>query len=516
MNSLACTTLLALLAVLAADDPSLNPAAPAAPAEPAAANPSPTAADDASAAEAASPADPPQANSEVTDPRTAPAAAPDDYDGSADTVHRTMQRWEHFQQLGDLPPEDGSAPAWLGLLLPAEVFSGARQDLADLRLVDAAGQEIPFVVRVLRSETQERALEAERFNDGVVDQSTRELSLDLGETPPEHNQVDVLMTGDEFRRAARLEGSDDGRQWSRLAERPLARISSDRSTTKLDNRRLTYPPSRFRYLRLRIEADPLVDRDQPCEVTRVTVHYEEELPGEYSTWRAFLGDREATRTHHRPSSSWRLHLGWQQVPVERLLLHVADAELARDFEVEGAGPTFAETERQTLASGTLFRRPGQPREPLVIQFAEMRVTDVRLSLIDYNNPPVALERVEVQAAARELVFASTPARPRPWRLYYGHPQAESPQYDLERNLPATLRPSPRRLTLLERQSNPVFEPEPPPMSERWPWLIYLVLGSVSVVLCGILWDVGRRVIAQHDRQTTPSSGPSSAGSGGLA
>lgn len=418
-----------------------------------------------------------------------------------DERHQALMRWQYFQELRHdaLHPASTADAPWISCILPADVFSGARLDLADLRLIDADGQEVPFVVRVLRRELRDEAFKAQRFNETLVEEDVRELSLDLGESPPEHNQVEILTEGDEFRRLARLEGSDDGQQWRKMAERPLVRYANERTdAAKLDNRRLHYPPSRFRYLRVRVEPDPLVDREKPADVRSVTVHYSVESPGEYVTWPIRLEPREATRTRNSPSSTWFVEFSGSQIPVERLRLNVRETDLARDYQLEMSGPTTADSTFLPITSGTLLRRPDKASSALEIEFPEQQVTRLRLSMIDYNNPPLTLDGVEAFAPARQLVFAPSPKRPGPLRLYYGNPKAEPPHYDLERNLPSTLVPPPSRQPLAERQMNPAYQPAPPPLSERLPWMIYVVLSTVSVVVAGVLLDVGRRAVRHHD------------------
>ena len=39
---------------------------------------------------------------------------------------------------------------------------------------------------------------------------------------------------------------------------------------------------------------------------------------------------------------------------------------------------------------------------------------------------------------------------------------------------------------------------PLPFTERWPWLIYVVLSAVSIMLGAIIVNLYRAAIAQHD------------------
>jgi hypothetical protein len=43
-------------------------------------------------------------------------------------------------------------------------------------------------------------------------------------------------------------------------------------------------------------------------------------------------------------------------------------------------------------------------------------------------------------------------------------------------------------------------PEPKPFTERWPWLIDVVLASAGVALAAIIVSLGRRAIAHADAQ----------------
>ena len=65
---------------------------------------------------------------------------------------------------------------------------------------------------------------------------------------------------------------------------------------------------------------------------------------------------------------------------------------------------------------------------------------------------------------------------------------------------AALDPAPVRIPWAGagKQDNPIYQPTPKPWTERWPWLVYMVLGVASVVLLGILIVLGRQAMARHD------------------
>ncbi len=132
------------------------------------------------------------------------------------------------------------------------------------------------------------------------------------------------------------------------------------------------------------------------------------------------------------------------------------------------------------------------------EFPEVTASRLRLVVIDHNNPPLDVRSATLAAPARQVVFASQAGRTGPLRLYVGNPKAAPPEYDFARNLPARLDPPPTRLTLGPGRPNPVFRPEPRPWTERWPWLIYVVLGSIATVLGGIILSLARKAITLYD------------------
>jgi len=87
-------------------------------------------------------------------------------------------------------------------------LANARDDAADLRIFDAASNPVPYELRVLRSGRSAETYEAAEVSRVTVGDAT-EITLDLGENPPEHNQVQINVEGDRFRRAVSVFGSED-------------------------------------------------------------------------------------------------------------------------------------------------------------------------------------------------------------------------------------------------------------------------------------------------------------------
>ncbi len=397
--------------------------------------------------------------------------------------------WEWFQEVQ--LPASRQARYFASRLTPSG-FDKAQLDLRDLRLRDDRGQEVPYALRVRHTVDEQISLPAREFNRATLLDRSVELSLDLGEVPGEHNELELATSGSNFRRRVLLEGSDTSKTWSSLLEKAYVMHYQVESRV-LERRKLHYPSSRFRYLRVRLFADASNPEDTP-KFERVTVRRTIRVPGRYLTLPARLGPREAVRGDGGPGSAWYVDLD-AQVPCERLSVEVADGDFVRPFRLQVADP--GEPPR-FLASGEWRRRAGRERKPLEIAFPEVNARRLRLVVTDHANPALTISGVQYTAAAREVIFSAANELAGPMRLYFGNPQAESPHYDFAANLPAQLEPAPVEVPLGPLERNPVYQPPLKPLTERWPWLVYWVLGAASLVLLAILGVLAREAILQHD------------------
>ncbi len=423
--------------------------------------------------------------------------------------------WKWFQPI--LAPEEDSEgiedaeSPWTDFLIPPGVFAEAAVELDDLRIYTASGEEVPYALRVRRERSSTEEVPAEVFNRSLTPDGARELSLELNAASIEHNEVEVGMPGNDFRRRATLEGSPDGETWRMLAEDNLIRFA--RGNERIEDVRLRHPPGRFRYLRLRVYPDPAVD-DEPVEIGQVTVRRRIAVAGEDLELVADFGPREATREAGAPASAWMIPLGGQQVPVDRIEIQTPEQDFVRDYVIQYAGPPGPRVRFRQIGAGTWRRREGESPQPLTAEFSEVRAARLRLIVIDHSNPPLRVDEIHFAAPARQVVLPRSEQNESELRLYYGNPEATAPRYDFARNLPDRLEPAPVRTGLGPRQDNPNYVPPPVPVTERWAGMIYVVLTAVSLVLAAVIFSVGRTTIALHDGGTEEPSDASNGSAGG--
>ena len=372
------------------------------------------------------------------------------------------------------------------LVVPLPVMDKARADLADLRLFDSDNREVPYAIRVRRDLDERREIPTRLFNYAFAGPSTSEVTVDLGDNPGEHNEIEVDTNGTNFRRQVVIEGSDEGREWKTLSsDGVLFSFSSQNNVA--ESQKISYPTSRYRYLRVKVSRDPITDRETPM-VTSVKVMMAVREKGLLSTWDVPVPSYQLQRNQGAHATVWTLDLGGR-VPCDRLSLDIHEDSFSRPFQVE----TIDDPQNiHLIASGDLTRHYGEQTKPLVIYFNEETVArKLRLQITDYSNPTLNIESIRASAPARQLVFELKSPASQPLRLYFGNEKVSAPHYDFEKEVAARLSREPLQSRLGDVSSNPEYKPEPKPLTERAPWLIYIVLAVSSIALAFVLLSLAR-------------------------
>ena len=398
--------------------------------------------------------------------------------GLSVAAQTSFSYWPYYLEV---TPEKNS-PGLYDVIVPLAVFD--KSGLGDMRLYDSANREIPYAIRVRKEIDEVQRFEGNLFNHAQVG-SASEVSVDLGEDPDEHNQVEIETSGSNYRRQVSIEGSDNARDWRMLNNNSLV-ISFTSENNTVESNRVSYPTSRYRYLRARVQRDTLSDDAAP-QITAVTAIMAIREKGQFASWSVPVPSYTLLRNQGAHATAWIIDLG-ARAPCDRLTLQIDDESFSRPFEVE----SFDDPQNASLiTSGTLTRHSGNDK-PLVIVFDEEEtVRKLRLLITDHSNPTLNITSIQASAPARQLVFELKEPISKPLRLYFGNDTVPAPHYDFENELQSKLSTEPVHSTFGNAITNPEYQPEPRPLTERAPWLIYIVLVVSSIALAFILFSLAR-------------------------
>ena len=405
------------------------------------------------------------------------------------------------ENLADWPTRFALAPAeakpgtLVGLTLPPEVFGKSKPGQDDLRLADANGEAIPYALRVRTPRDVPEVRAGKPINAGTRPDGTLECSIDLGDNPGEHNEVFVPLSGRSYHRAVRVEGGDDNKTWNVLLKDGLL-INLSPGRQVIDQRRFSYPPSRYRYLRVQVGKDAVPEANA-VKLESFQVLRNVRLPGVTDTHVGHVTRSDPGRYGNAYATATLIDLGAERVPVSGLLIEVEQGEFAR--------PYFLEAENEAgwfmVTQGEL--RPNLMGGLIPVRFPETPARRLRLQVIDASNTPLTIRSARFEVVRRELLFRLPADTKTPLYLYAGNPQAQPPGYDFATQLSAEAKAEAMG-SVSAGEANPAYVPPPVAWSEQHPRLIDGVLGFAGVVLAAILAALARAAI-RRDAAFVPES-----------
>jgi hypothetical protein len=349
------------------------------------------------------------------------------------------------------------------------LFAHTKRELADLRILDSGGDQVPWRMRPLAGSTRP-PLPVLLLNSGTRDGAAVAL-LDLGPNVGIHDQVVLDIPDRDFVGKVEVSGSDKRRDpFTRLSTTVIYDISGAppaRSTAAV------YRPSDFRYLSLRAT--------EVSEIAGASVIASGGSQPE-------LLERSVRSTQVRSNARLTIvtvDLGYRNMPVDEIRVLASTTLYDRPVQIEASNTG----ERYVLyAQGRVFRFPESVDATIPI---EGRHRYLRLTIENGDDAP--LEGLRVEALARpRTVFVSEGFEP-PYRLFYGNPRLGPPEYDFAQ---APLEPDSAADATLGREAlNPAWEaPEDTrSFTARHPQVIKAALAlAAAVLLFGAFLALRRR------------------------
>ncbi len=393
--------------------------------------------------------------------------------------------WNQWRYSRPLELDPNQAGELARVTVPPGVYAQARPRLDDLRLVDDAGQEVPYVLYA-RQRTEQRQWRATKLEDvDFVPVHHTQISVmlaiaDLGENPEPHNTLILDSTENNFLAWVAVEASDDRRKWAVVRERaPIYRFRQDQLE---GNQVVTYADSRARYLGVRmLLLEPRQFSLVGCRVAQRVVEEAERAP-----WPATLAPDAAATPKQ---TAWVADLGGV-VPVAEVRFETPAAEFHRPVQLS------ASTDGQNwflVGSSDIYRisvgsvplgssKTESVGENLRVEFSETETRYLRVAVFNRNNPPLDALRAEIFSTPRHLVFR--PSLGRRYRLLYGNITAEKREYELARLINPEQMQAASLAALGPEQATPNWS-DARPWTELHPWLLWAALGLAVIVLGGL-------------------------------
>ena len=299
--------------------------------------------------------------------------------------------------------------------LPALTLDAAQPDLEDLRIVDAAGNQVPYLIERPAPEA-ESTLRPKEFRSTIEGGTTR-LVLETGTTAPIAG-VSPETPASQFVKAVEVEGSHDGANWRKLAGgEPIFQLPG--GAAKL---RVSFPEGGWKFLRLTVDgrrSDPVPFNGAQLHRARSTA------PAEAVSIRIKSRDESFGVTR------LALDLGASNLPLASLRIDTSEPLFTRSVTL--AIPEIAEDgiRERTLGEAVVYRVDvnGKSEARLDIPVEQkIKPRELFLLIRNQDSPPLSIDAVRGERRlARLIFFAHRPGR---YSLLSGNSQCAPPRYDL--------------------------------------------------------------------------------------
>lgn len=353
-------------------------------------------------------------------------------------------------------------------------LSRARELLADVR-VSMNGSSVPYVIwprerpeAPVPSPTEVRMVDPMLLPDGSF-----RATFDLAAGP--HDQLALMIDGDDFVRETRIESSVDGTRYGILDEGTrvyrirTAEVASESLVVR-------YPTSEARWVRVTLLAGKDGAKPRITGATRPSPGARRGGP-ERATIAPASVAQEPLREH---ASIVMVDMGAPGLPLTTVSLHVGTQAFERRVTVRASDDKRSWS---TVGSGLVYRArgPNGKQESLDVALGGTRARYLEVRIENGDDAPIAVHGATAWYAPLLLVTRAEQAGAA--SVLVGNADAEPPRYDLGTVLAREKARPTRTLSLKPAAANPSYVPPepkiapPPPLTERYrtPFLVVLVL-----------------------------------------
>lgn len=384
----------------------------------------------------------------------------------AESLPNAWKHW-HYSREVKLPPTNAARLA--SVTLPQDLYLHAQPRLADIRVIDDFGTEVPYVTVVHEGSTNSLRIPTGLHENSFVPGRYTQLVLDAGENARFHNGVRIETSETDFIEWVHVDASDDAHVWRIVQERaPIFRFEKEGREGK---QTVDYSENNARYLRVQI-----LRGEKQFQVSGASLVYKAVgLPERAPIDAKIVSDPSAPAG----STAWRIDFGGSAPNPAEVRFAMAPSEFVRNVEISASDDGV---DWEYAAQGEIYRfRQGDTiEEQLKVQISGDTLHRYwRATIVNGNDAPLPDVVPTLYFTPRHIAFEQQPERG--YRLLFGQSEAKEPQYDLSRRVNAK-REEPSVAGELGPEEINVNYSDPRPWTEQHEAFLWLLLGLAMVVL----------------------------------
>jgi hypothetical protein len=301
------------------------------------------------------------------------------------------------------------------------LLGGAKpRALSDLRLHDAAGNEVPYLL--IEPPPRAPAWRSATVLPIAATKTSSGFEADLG-APVDVDRIEIAGIAAPFLKRLRVEGSGDRAHWTVLAaDATIFDLPDD----KLRNLEVPFAHGDYRYLRVTWD-DRASARVQSVGAVRARLVGAGTPPPPMTIAVAFRA-----LPSERGKSRYRITLPGPHLPVAAIELQVSNPNVDRAATVSEPRLSGNAVAPVPLGSATLRRaeRDGAVAADTSVPISFPEGPDLDLAVDNGNNPPLSITAIVMRLAPQPWIYFES-ADGAPITATYGDPSLPPPHYDLE-------------------------------------------------------------------------------------
>jgi hypothetical protein len=343
----------------------------------------------------------------------------------------------------------------MAAVLDPEVHAATRDGYPDVRIVDEAGAEVPFLLE--QANHREIAKVREACPSDVVslrdrDGKSLEIVVQLRDQAPNADGLTIVTPLSDYEHRVKVFGAGGDRDWSSLVTDGL--IFDYKRFMDVRNRDISLTANESRRFRVEIEQGLDALESPFRELARVVEEGQKEKRLEVTQIqrRPFRIDRiDLWRTVEKQSELKPVHMDYPvrsiaieqdasekvtrialrtgREPLTGFRLVTSSRNFSRKVKVLIPVSQGVRTDWQELGQGTVNRTQirGFHQEQLELSFPEKRSELYRIVIENADNPPLEITSVKAEGKVYRLIFMAEEGRR--YHLEYGSDRADAPRYD---------------------------------------------------------------------------------------
>jgi hypothetical protein len=416
-----------------------------------------------------------------------------------------LSKWSHRASIEIKPtPEAGLVQ----VALSPEILDRAKPDLSDLRVVDAGGAEIGYVLRMAQRKTASTPLPTKLYNRTHLPGQHSAVTVEFGSKIIKNN-ITIHTNGTAFKRRVQVEGSDDGVTWEIVRKGALLfRVQKEaRKQAMVDSKSVDLPENDWQYLRVTVFNDP--EDAEAVEIDDVKASRKVTTPAQtvdVPVKSVSIKDKDRCTEIY-------LDLAYRNLPLSEVSLRFSNPNFFREVSVLGRNEETILVRTPVEDSPALEKRLPAPWKPIMKRAifrytgggADEQSTSLNLTRARYryllirienrDDPPLSFEAATVTRLTRTIAFQPKQKADGfgDFFLYFGNAQAQAPVYDVGRYIDRTGRKVTEQSRFLGIEKNPAYVAAEKvlPWSERHQGIIWVALLVMAAVLTLLVYKLAR-------------------------